>query len=181
MSKNKKIVLSALLLAILVILSRFLSVRTPIVKISFGFIPTMLCAIWLGPKYTILINILGDLIGALLFPTGPYFYGYTISTAISGLIYGLLLYVKDYNNFNQKKFVFKVILSCLLVMIIVNIGLNTLWTSITTASAFKLISSARIIKELIMFPIKVILILFIEKALRKPFNKYIRNEDDLDD
>ena len=52
--KNKKIVLTAILLAMLVLLSRFLSIKTPITKISFAFVPTMLCAIWLGPKWTII-------------------------------------------------------------------------------------------------------------------------------
>ena len=50
MSKNKKIILSSILLALLIILSRILSIKTPIMKISFAFIPTMLCAIWLGPN-----------------------------------------------------------------------------------------------------------------------------------
>ena len=48
MSKNKKIILSSILLALLIILSRILSIKTPIMKISFAFIPTMLCAIWFG-------------------------------------------------------------------------------------------------------------------------------------
>ena len=54
MRKNKKIVLTAILLAMLVLLSRFLSIKTPITKITFAFEPTMLCAIWLGPKWTII-------------------------------------------------------------------------------------------------------------------------------
>lgn len=58
MSRNKKIILSALLLAMLIILSRFLSIKTPIVTIGFSFVPTMLCAIWLGPKWTLAISIL---------------------------------------------------------------------------------------------------------------------------
>lgn len=83
MRKNKKIILSAILLALLIILSRFLSIKTPIMRISFEFVPTMLCAIWLGPKWTILIKVLGDLIGATLFPSGAFFIGYTISAGIT--------------------------------------------------------------------------------------------------
>ena len=101
MTKNKKIILTALLLAMLIILSRFLSIKTPLLKISFAFIPTMLCAIWLGAKWTVLLNVLGDLIGATLFPTGAFFIGYTISTAISGLIYGLLLYKKEDDSYKE--------------------------------------------------------------------------------
>ena len=50
MSKLKKIILSALLLAILVVLSRFISIKTPILVISFSFIPIMLAAILLRSK-----------------------------------------------------------------------------------------------------------------------------------
>lgn len=178
MSKNKKIVLSALLLALLIILSRFLSIKTPILTISFSFVPTMLCAIWLGPKWTVLINVLGDLIGATLFPSGAFFIGYTITTAVAGLIYGLLLYKKEEDTYTEKQFVIRVILASILVTAIANVGLNTLWITITTGKAFMVLLSARIVKELIMIPIKVIVIIFLERVLRKPFNKYLRGEND---
>lgn len=178
MSKNKKIILAGLLLAMSIILSRFLSIKTPIVTIGFSFVPTMLCAIWLGPKWTILINVLADLIGATLFPFGSYFIGYTITTAVAGAIYGWLLYKKEENTYTDKQFVVRVILASILVTIIANIGLNTLWISITTGKAFMVLISARIVKEVIMIPIKVIVILFLEKALRKPFNTYLREQED---
>lgn len=177
MRKNKKIILAAILLALLIILSRFLSIKTPILKISFAFVPTMLCAIWLGPKWTVLINVLGDIIGATLFPTGPYFIGYTISTAISGFIYGMILYKKTEDCYTQKQFTIRVIIAVLLVTVIVNTGLNTLWTSITSGSAFIVLLGTRIIKQLIMIPVHILVILFLEKALRKPFDKYLRSEE----
>lgn len=178
MSRNKKIILTAILLATLIILSRFLSIKTPILKISFAFIPTMLCAIWLGVKWTVLLNVLGDIIGATLFPTGAFFIGYTISTAISGLIYGLLLYKKEVNSYTDKQFLIRVIISVLLVTCISNIGLNTLWVSITTGKAFIVLLGTRIIKEIVMVPIQIVVILFVEKMLRSPFDTYIRSSND---
>ena len=178
MSKNKKIILTAILLATQIVLSRFLSIKTPILKISFAFIPSMLCAIWLGAKWTVLLNVLGDIIGATLFPSGAFFIGYTISTAISGLIYGLLLYKKEDNSYTDKKFIIRLIISVVLVTCISNIGLNTLWISITTGKAFIVLLGTRIVKELIMIPIQIVVILFLEKALRKPFDTYIRSSND---
>lgn len=178
MRKNKKIILTAILLAMLILLSRFLSIKTPITKISFAFVPTMLCAIWLGPKWTILLNVLGDIIGATLFPTGPFFIGYTVSTAVSAAIYGLILYKKEANSYNDKQLILRLIISTTLVAIVVNMGLNTLWTSITTGKAFFVLLATRVIKQLIMIPIHVIVIFFLEKVLRKPFDKYIRSEND---
>ena len=178
MSRNKKIILTAVLLAMLIILSRFLSIKTPILKISFAFVPTMLCAVWLGFKWTVLLNVLGDVIGATLFPTGPYFVGYTISTAIAGFIYGIFLYRKEENSYSDKQFFIRLILSTVLVAIIFNMGLNTLWTSITSGKAFVVLFLARIVKQLIMIPIHIIVIVFIEKALRIPFYKYMVNDND---
>lgn len=178
MSKNKKIILTAILLATLIILSRFLSIKTPILKISFAFIPTILCAMWLGPKWTVLLNVLADIIGATLFPTGAFFIGYTISTAISGLIYGLLLYKQEDNSYTDKQFLIRLIISIILVTCISNIGLNTLWISITTGKAFVVLLGTRIVKELVMIPIQIVVILFIERMLRKPFNTYIRSNND---
>ncbi len=178
MSKNKKIILAALLLAMSIVLARFLSIKTPIVTIGFSFVPTMLCAIWLGPKWTILLNVLADLIGATLFPFGSYFIGYTITTAVAGAIYGVLLYKKEEDSYTDKQFIIRVILASLLVTVIANVGLNTLWISITTGKAFMVLISARIVKELIMIPIKIVVIVFLEKALRKPFNTYLREQND---
>lgn len=178
MSKNKKIILSALLLAMSIILSRFLSIKTPIVTVSFSFVPSILCAIWLGPKWTILINVLGDLIGAILFPFGSFFIGYTITTAVAATIYGCLLYKKEENTYTDKQFVLRMILAVVLVTVIANIGLNTLWLSITTGKAFMVLIASRIVKELVMVPIKIIMMIFLERVLRKPFNKYLRDEND---
>lgn len=177
MSKNKKIILSAIFLALLIILSRILSIKTPIVKISFAFIPTMLCAIWLGPKWTVLVNVLGDIIGAILFPTGPYFLGYTISTAIAGYIYGVLLYKKSNSTYTNSQFTLRTVIATILVAVIVNMVLNTFWTSITTGKAFVVLFTARFVKQIIMIPIHISVILFLESTLRKPYEKYLRSDD----
>ena len=176
--KNKKIILVAILLAMLVILSRFLSIKTPISKITISFVPTMLCAIWLGPKWTVLLNVLGDLIGATLFPSGPYFIGYTISTAVAGIIYGLFLYQKDGKNYSSLNFILRLTISTILVTVVVNMGLNTLWTSITAKKAFLPLLATRLAGQIVMVPIHIIVTFFLEKVLRKPFNKYVRSEND---
>lgn len=178
MRRNKKIILAATFLAMLVVLSRFLSVKTPIMKISFAFIPTMLCATYLGWRWSVLVNVLGDLIGALLFPTGPYFVGYTIATAVAGLIYGLLLYKKSPEDLPGWKFRVRVVTAVVLVAVIVNMGLNTACMSITMGKAFWPLLGTRIVKQLVMIPVYIIVFLGIEKVLRGLAQKYLFEEDD---
>ena len=61
-SKTKKIILSALLLTLEIVFARFLSIKTPFLVISFSFVPIILASIWLGPKYTVLIAGIADII-----------------------------------------------------------------------------------------------------------------------
>lgn len=121
---------------------------------------------------------LADLIGATLFPYGSFFIGYTITTAVAGAIYGFLLYQKEDDTYTDKQFMVRVIIAVILVTVIANIGLNTLWLSMTTGKAFMVLMASRMVKELVMIPIKVILMIFLERALRKPFNTYVRGEND---
>lgn len=175
MKKAKKIIISALLLASSIILTRFLSIRTPLITIGFSFVSTILTAIILGPKYSIIINGLADLIGALLFPSGAYFFGFTISSLVSGAIYGLLLHRKD--KFKVDKwFVVRLIISSLLVVALVNGVLNTIWVIIITKNAASIVMPVRILKQLIMLPIQVITILLISKTLENQIDGLVNDK-----
>jgi len=173
MSKTKKLVLSAMLLAISIILSRFISIKTQLLVISLNFIPIMISAIWLGPKYSTLIAALSDLIGAILFPFGSYFPGFTLSSAITGLIYGLFLYNKTNEERKDINFIIRLILSSILSLGIVGLLITSLWLHILYGSAFAVIISSRIITQIIMLPIQVITIFLLEKALRPIAKKYL--------
>lgn len=174
MSKIKKIVLSAMLLAMLIILSRFISIETQFLVISFSFIPIMMSAIWLGPKYSMIISLLGDLIGAILFPFGQYFPGFTISAGISGLIYGIFLYNKKEKS--DKQFILMLIISSFIVLGIVNIFINSLWLHILYGKAYFIIISTRIIAQIIMLPIQVITIYTLNKFTKSYIKKYLIEE-----
>ena len=165
MNRIKKILIIASLIAANVVLSRFLSIRTPIITIGFGFIPLVLAGIILGYKEAMLIGIIADIIGGLLFPVGPFFIGYTISNGLTGLVYGLLLYTKDFKL--DKKFIIKLVISVLIVNLIINGCLNTFWIILTTDKAVTFFAPLRWIKQLIMIPVKIGTILVISKYFKK--------------
>ena len=166
MKKIKKIIISALLLASAIVINRFLSINTSILSIGFTFVPLMLAGIILGWKYSLLIAALTDLIGALLFPFGTYFIGYTISSALTGLVYGLLLYRKDGFKLD-KKFMIRLLIAILIVTIFINGGLNTLWLVITMKKAFLVILPTRVLKQLIMIPVMFVTMIALCKVLQK--------------
>lgn len=173
MSKLKKVILSGILLALLIVLNRFISIKTPLLVISFSFVPIMMSAIWLGPKYSTLIAALGDFIGAILFPFGTYFPGFTLSAALSGLIYGLFLYKKTEKEESNKKFILKLIVSNLLVLGIVEIFIVSIWLNILYGKAYLVVISSRVLAQVIMFPIRVITIFFLEKLTRPMVKRYL--------
>ena len=174
MKKIKKIIISALLLASAIVINRFLSINTSIVSIGFTFVPLMLAGIILGWKYSLIIAALTDLIGALLFPFGSYFVGYTISSALTGLVYGLLLYNKGEFTVD-KKFMIHLIIAILIVCVFINGGLNTLWLVLTSKKAFLAILPTRVLKQLLMIPIMFITITSLSKLLTKNINE-VKND-----
>lgn len=176
MSKLKKIILSGILLALLIVLNRFVSIKTPLLVISFSFVPIMMSAIWLGPKYSTLIAALGDFIGAILFPFGTYFPGFTLSAALVGLIYGLFLYKNPGEEVSNKKFFFKLVISNLLVLGIVEIFVVSIWLNILFGKAYMVVVSTRVLAQVIMFPIRIVTIFFLEKLTRPMVNKYLYEE-----
>lgn len=170
-------IISAILLALLIVLNRFLSIKTPLLVISFSFVPIMMGAILLGPKYSMLIAGLGDLIGAILFPFGTYFPGFTVSAALSGFIYGIFLYKKPEEQVSNKKFIIKLVISNLLVLGVIEIFLVSLWLYILYEKAYLVVVSSRVVAQLIMFPIRIITIFILEKALRPVVHKYLYEEE----
>ncbi len=174
MSKSKKIILSAFLLALLIVLSRFASIQTQLLVISTSFIPIMMSAIWLGFKYSTVIAGLGDLIGALLFPFGSYFPGFTISAAISGFIYGIFLYENPQKGTSERMEVyFKIIVSSVLVLGVVNIFITSIWLHILYEKAYFAIITTRVLAQVIMLPIQVIVIYGLNKFTKPFIKKYL--------
>lgn len=112
METNKKVrnlVLASLLLAITIVLSRFVSVMLPIfgsqsLKISFSGIPLKIAGILLGPVYGGIVGALSDLIGYVLNSFGGvYFPGFTLTSLLAGLVPGLVyMYVIKNKKINFK-------------------------------------------------------------------------------
>lgn len=94
-SLTRKIALLALLTAMGVVLGRFIPVLNILTsKYEFSFVAVMTAAYLTGPIGGAVVGGLVDLIGALIVPTGAYFPGFTVTAAITGLVFGLCFYKK---------------------------------------------------------------------------------------
>lgn len=178
LTKSKKIILSAMLLSMLLVLSRFFSIKSTFLVISFSFIPMMLAGIYLGPKYSTIIAGLGDLIGAILFPFGAYFPGFTISAAIMGFVYGIFLYKKPGEERKDSKFLIQLIISSVIVLGGIKILLESVFLNVLYGKAYLAVIASRLTAQAIMLPVQVITIFLLEKLLRPFVKKYLYKEEE---
>jgi len=164
LNKKKKFKVStipvvAFLMALELILTRFLSINTPIVRIGFGFVPVSLTAIIYGPLWAGAAYALGDIIGALLFPIAPYFPGFTLTAFLTGIVFGLFLY----NRPVSWKTVFP---ASFIICVLLNLGLDTFWLYLLMNRGVLALMPARVLKVFVMIPLHVILIPFLWNRLK---------------
>ena len=154
-SKTHRVVLMAMLVAIQVILSRWLSINLWNLKIGFAFVPIALAGMLLGPVNAGLVGMAADLIGATLFPSGTFFPGFTLTAFITAFGYGFFL---------QKKQNMPNILAAVLFSEIVGtIFLNTLWISIMYGAPFIAVMIPRLGQAASMAVVEIIVIRLLAK------------------
>ena len=149
----------AMLIAIEVILSRFLSINAWNIKIGFGFVPVLIAAILYGPLAGGLVGALSDFIGAVLFPIGTYFPGFTLTSFLTGFVFGLFLYKKqgwlpglaavDINQF------------------ILGLFLNTFWISVLYGSPYVPLLATRVFQSILLSVVQLICIQLIVPILNR--------------
>ena len=146
---TKQICVLALLTAAGVVLGRLV----PVVnlwntKIEFAFVAVMLAACISGPIGGAVVGALVDFIGAILMPTGAYFPGFTVTAAITGLVFGLLLYKKI--NFPR------IVIAVLSTQLVCGLLFNTLFISILYTKAFTTLLATRTIQFVVMSVVEII-------------------------
>ncbi len=173
MNKTKlfKVVLTAVLVALNVILERVFAFQIESNHISLSVVTLGFAAVYLGLPYTVAVAVLGDILGALIAPTGPYFFGFTLSNALAGLCLGLFLR-KSANTIS-------VSLSVIINKVVCTLILNSIWVSVLYRGgidAFPAYLVTRIPQAVIMAAVEiaVLLIIYWDKSyLRKRLDKVI--------
>ncbi len=157
-AKNiKTLTLMALLTAVEIVLSRFLSISAWNTKIGFAFIPVVVAAMLLGPYRAGLVAALADFLGAILFPIGAYFPGFTLTAFFMGLIYGLFLY-------KEQSFL-RIVLAVAVHQLLLSLLLNTLWISVLYGSPYGPLLLTRLPQCGILAAVQLAVIPLLVKAL----------------
>lgn len=154
--QTKFIVTIGLLAAMHIILSRFLSINAWNIKIGFSFVPIFIAAWAYGPAAAALVGALGDFLGAILFPIGPYFPGFTLSCALTGLIFGLLLH--------KEQTLPRIAAAVLLNQFGVSLLLSSLWISILYSSPYIVLLGTRVIQSAILTCVELLTITVLTRS-----------------
>ena len=156
----RDLVLLGIIVAMKIILSRF-TVGTTIVHVSLGFIGSVMLGYLFGPVWGSIGGGISDLVSSALFGNqGGFFLGFTLSAMIGPFIYGLVFYQKPVK-------VWRIILATLLVTVVVNIGLNTLWVHLFYGMDFRVVLIQRIPKEAITPWLEMIISYFVLNAISR--------------
>ncbi|MBE6769171.1 MAG: folate family ECF transporter S component [Ruminococcaceae bacterium] len=158
MSKNlKNITATAMLLALEIILSRFLSYSVWNSKIGFGFVAVALCGLLFGPVYALILGGLADFLGAVLFPIGPYFFGFTLTAMLTGLCFGIFLY--------KKANALKILLCVFINQFILGLVVNSFWIHLLYGTPFSAVLIFRIPQSAILLAVQFVTILVLNKLV----------------
>jgi len=125
----KRICQYALIIALEIVLNRFASFQVLGLKFGLSFIPIALAGMLYGPVWAAVCYGIADIIGALLFPMGAYFPGFTLTVVLMGVVYGLFMYKKDKLRLFPDILCPAIINTCILGLL-----LNTVWMTILYTS-----------------------------------------------
>ena len=149
----KTLVISAVLVALNIVITRLLSVNIGPVRIGLGFIPIAFGSMLFGTFWGMAISVVADVLGAVLSGTG-YWPGFGLSAALYGVTYGLFLY-------RHEKSVKNITLCVVLQAIIIDTLMGALWYNVYAGMAFSAALIGRAINAFAMIPVKIVLIRYL--------------------
>ncbi len=142
----------ALLIALEVVLNRFLSISTPLVKIGFAFVPLAMAGILYGPKGGMVVGGVADFLGAVLFPIGPYHPGFTLVAILKGLVWGVALQDGGCEKLGR------ITVAGLISGVVLSLGLNTIWIHQLYGTPVLALLGTRAVQELLVVPLQIVVI-----------------------
>ena len=155
----------ALLVALQVILARFLSINTTFVVVNFSFLAVALAGILFGPLWGMAVGGVSDLGGASLFPFGAFFPGFTLTAALVGLVYGAFLHTKT-GDLQGKSGWLRVVGASLSASLI-RFVLNSVWLYIMYGAGLFGMLPARITETVCMVVAQLILLPVLSSMVRR--------------
>lgn len=155
----KSITNLALLTALEIVLSRFLSFSVWNVKIGFSFVPIAVAAMLYGPLAAGITAALADFLGAVLFPIGPYFPGFTLTAFLMAAVLGIFLRREQ----NWCRIAAAVVIN----QFILGLFMNTYWISVLYKSPFETLFPVRAAQSALLTAVQIPVIHAVARLLKR--------------
>jgi ECF transporter S component (folate family) len=145
--------------AISIVIGFYLTIMpTQTIKITFSFLPNEFVYYLFGPVAGAFFAAAMDILTFLIRPMGPFFYGFTVSAILTGVLYGVILYKKPLS-------LKRIIIAKVIHTLTINLILNTYWLTLLYGNGFFVLLPARLLKAVIMLPIETLLLYSVIKAV----------------
>lgn len=159
--KNVSTVTTCAMFGAMSVVLGYYSIRvTPNLKIGLGALPNELVDYLFGPVVGCLFGGAMDVVKYLIKPDGGFMFGFTFNAMLAAFIYGLFLYKRPLS-------LRRMLAAKLVVIVLCNIILGTYWLSLLNGKGYLAILPARIIKNLIQWPVDSLLFILVAKALEQ--------------
>lgn len=156
------------LIAMQIVLARFAVIPVgDMMRFSTSFIPVVIGARLFGIWGGMAVYGIGDLVGAIAFPTGGAFFpGYTVTATVVGLIFGLFLRpsAKEETVLGRNA---KIVLSVLSTQLVGSFLMNSFWRSFQTGTPYAAVLMTRLPQCLVSSVIQIaFMVAFLDKICR---------------
>ncbi|KOF57826.1 hypothetical protein AGR56_16600 [Clostridium sp. DMHC 10] len=158
LKKLRTLTFAGITIALSIVLNSFYIPVGENLHISFVFLVLSLGALIFGPVTGLFVGAIYDILGFVIHPSGTFFPGYTLSTMLEFFIYGLFLY-------RSRITILRVFLAKFIVNYGIHVGLGCLWSKFLFNKGYLYFFTTSIIKNTIMLPIEVILLVLLLQLL----------------
>lgn len=150
--------LTAMLGAVSIVLGSLLIMIGDFLKVSFGFLPNEFVYYLFGPVVGVIYGAAVDILTFIVRPAGPYFYGFTLSSIITGFLYGVILYKRPLS-------IRRLIVANIIHLILVQLLLNTYWLTILYGYNYLAILPVRALKAFLLLPVETAMLYLVIKGV----------------
>ena len=176
---TRNLILMAALIAMQIILARFLSIQvSDILRISFESVPVILAGMWLGPLSGAIVALVADILGTIIHGYGVWFPPIALGPILVGVISGLSTKYVFRSDLSSTRESWKVVATVLVAGIVNSFLIGTVTTTMysiivmgnTNAFSVQLWSNflGRLASKPVTILVNAVLVAVVNRAVYRP-------------
>jgi ECF transporter S component (folate family) len=163
---------TGVLIALQIVLGNLVQIAFVEKQMNLGFLPIAVAGYLLGPVGGMIVAVLGDVLGTVLFGTGAYFPGFTVTALVVGFLYGWMMsprYQQWIPRVVHNRYVELAVRAFLAASIaaIVYILLNSYWLTFLYSKSYLVFLVGRLPFNLAEIPVFTVVIMLTCAALNR--------------